>query len=258
MLPTVWLLPSIRNLAISTHGSWLVQVRDDDDVENHAEDNGDDVDVGDDDIIAECLHPLPREGRPCTVGGRQHHDASANAGFVLVITFTFTMITIITILITIMITGKIFMMLSQFSWHLLGNLLLHLAWLLITKGLAGSTGDKATYSRFNHDILHFCSVYVMMCHNRPSRQSLFYFHSAQCHIVTKVSLNVCSMMTVTVHHNYHTTERTHVPRRPCFNEFFQRLLETVSEGEEDEGQESDVVWGESPWTKWFWMKKKSI
>ena len=157
MLPTVWLLPSIRNLAISTHGSWLVQVRDDDDdddVENHAEDNGDDVDVGDDDIIAECLHPLPREGRPCTVGGRQHHDASANAGFVLVITFTFTMITIITILITIMITGQIFMMLSQFSWHLLGNLLLHLAWLLITKGLAGSTGDKATYSRFNHDILH--------------------------------------------------------------------------------------------------------
>ena len=206
MLPTVWLLPSIRNLAISTHGSWLVQVRDDDDVENHAEDNGDDVDVGDDDIIAECLHPLPREGRPCTVGGRQHHDASANAGFVLVITFT--MITIITILITIMITGQIFMMLSQFSWHLLGNLLLHLAWLLITKGLAGSTGDKATYSRFNHDILHFCSVYVMMCHNRPSRQSLFYFHSAQCHIVTTVSLNVCSMMTVTVHHNYHTTERT--------------------------------------------------
>ena len=65
-------------------------------------------------------------------------------------------------------------------------------------------------------------------------------------------------MTVTVHHNYHTTERTHVPRRPCFNEFFQRLLETVSEGEEDEGQESDVVWGESPWTKWFLMKKKNI
>jgi len=105
VLPTVWLLPSIRNLAISTHGSWLVQ-------------------------SAFILYPE-------RVGLAQWEEDN-----------------------TMMLLPMLF------SWHLLGNLLLHLAWLLITKGLAGSTGDKATYSR---------------------------------------------------------------------------LLETVSEGEEDEGQESDVV-----------------
>jgi len=106
VLPSVWLLPSIRNLAISTHGSWLVQ-------------------------SAFILYP-ERVGLA--------HWEQDN---------------------TMMLLPMLF------SWHLLGNLLLHGAWLLITKGLAAdSNGDKTTYSR---------------------------------------------------------------------------LLETVSEGEEDEGQDSDVV-----------------
>ena len=41
MLPNVWLLPAIRNLAISTHGSWLVQVHYDDEEE---EDEGESAD----------------------------------------------------------------------------------------------------------------------------------------------------------------------------------------------------------------------
>ena len=67
MLPSVWLLPAIRNLAISTHGSWLVQVHQDDDddqeAENYAENidyNGENInDDYDDNICTECLHTLP-------------------------------------------------------------------------------------------------------------------------------------------------------------------------------------------------------
>ena len=37
--------------------------------------------------------------------------------------------------------------LFQFSWHLLGNLLLHGTWLLVTKNMAESGNPKAVYSR---------------------------------------------------------------------------------------------------------------
>ena len=47
MLPNVWLLPAIRNLAISTHGSWLVQVHcDDGDEEEEDEGESGDENIG--------------------------------------------------------------------------------------------------------------------------------------------------------------------------------------------------------------------
>jgi len=82
----IWLLPAIRNLAISTHGSWLVQ-------------------------SAFILYP-ERVGLPSW-----HQDS------------------------TMMLLPMLF------SWHLLGNLLLHGSWLMLTKSLAGSSGAKAAYSR---------------------------------------------------------------------------------------------------------------
>lgn len=86
VLPNVWLLPAIRNLAISTHGSWLVQ-------------------------SAFILYP-ERVGLP-----PWQQDS------------------------TMMLLPMLF------SWHLLGNLLLHGSWLILTKGLAESKGAKAAYSR---------------------------------------------------------------------------------------------------------------
>ena len=59
-----------------------------------------------------------------------------------------SIIIIIVVSIIIIMVVKTLMMLSQFSWHLLGNLLLHGSWLILTKGLAESKGAKAAYSRF--------------------------------------------------------------------------------------------------------------
>jgi len=86
VMPNVWLLPAIRNLAISTHGSWLVQA-------------------------AFILYP-ERLGLPHWPGDS-----------------------------TMMLLPMLF------SWHLLGNLLLHGTWLLVTKNMAESGNPKAVYSR---------------------------------------------------------------------------------------------------------------